>query len=115
MDEQTIRERTQAFTDALKSGDIGLASREMSPELQRNLGPVVAMLPLPVSDAMIEAVEMTGTGYRAVVRLVGESGETRLETRWKDRDGKPTMVEASHLTEAAEPPALEEGEEEAPA
>jgi hypothetical protein len=50
-----------------------------------------------------------------VVRLVGESGETRLETRWKDRDGKPTMVEASHLTEAAEPPAVEEGEEEAPA
>ena len=23
----------------------------------------------------------------------------RLETRWKERDGQPTMVEASHLPE----------------
>lgn len=99
MDEQLVRERVQAFADALKAGDIGRASQEMSPELQRNLGPVVAMLPLPVSAAVTESVEMTGTGFRAVVTLTGESGETKLETRWKERDGKPTMVEASHLTE----------------
>jgi hypothetical protein len=48
-----------------------------------------------------------------VLNLVGESGSIRLETRWKDRDGRPTIVEASHIPEAPPPPELEpaEGEE----
>lgn len=105
MDEQIVRERAEAFRQALLAGDIGLASHDMSPELQRNLGPVVAMLPLPLSEAALELVEMTGTGYRAVLSLVGESGDTRLETRWKEREGQPTMVEASHLPDEPMPEA----------
>jgi hypothetical protein len=34
-----------------------------------------------------------------VLRLVGEGGTINLETRWKDRDGRPTMVEASRVHE----------------
>jgi hypothetical protein len=113
MDEQVVRERTGAFLEALKAGDVGLASRDMSPQLQQNLGPVVAMLPLPVTEATIEDVQMTGSGYRATVSLAGESGTTRLDTRWKDRDGKPTMVEASHVPEEPPPLTAEESEEEA--
>jgi hypothetical protein len=108
MDEQIVRERAEALRDALMAGDIGQASREMSPELQRNLGPVVAMLPLPLTEATVESVEMTGTGYRAVLNLVGDEGSTRLETRWKDRDGRPTMVEASHVPEEPPPPVEDE-------
>ena len=111
MDELVVRERAQAFIEALKAGDVALASQEMSPQLQQNLGPLVAMLPLPVTEAEVEEVQMTGSGYRALVRLAGESGTTRVETRWKDRDGKPTMVEASHVPEEP-PPTFEEGEEE---
>jgi hypothetical protein len=44
---------------------------------------------------------MAGTGYVAVLHLVGETAESRLETRWKDRAGRPTIVEASHLSQAA--------------
>jgi hypothetical protein len=33
------------------------------------------------------------------VRLVGEGDPLRLETRWKDRDGRPTIVEASRVHE----------------
>jgi hypothetical protein len=57
------------------------------------------MLPLPLTEASIESVETTATGYRAVLRLVGEGGTIHLETRWKDRDGRPTMVEASRVHE----------------
>jgi hypothetical protein len=103
MDEQTVREHATAHCEALRAGDIGQASQDMSRELQANLGPLVAMLPLPLSDAEVEGVEMTGTAYRAVLRLTGESGETvHLETRWKDRDGRPTIVEASRLSEEPE-------------
>ena len=115
MDEQLIREHAQALCEALLAGDIGKASEAMSPELQRNLGPVVAMLPLPLTAAEMETVETTGSGFRVVLALTGDSGETRLETRWKERDGQPTMVEASHVHEepAAMAPIGSEGEGEA--
>jgi hypothetical protein len=33
-----------------------------------------------------------------VLRLVGETEESQVTTRWKIRDGGPTIVEASHLS-----------------
>jgi hypothetical protein len=112
MDEQSIREHAQDYADALRSGDIGEAAKAMSPELQRYMGPVVAMLPLPFTEATVESVDMTGKAYVAVLHLVGDEGAIRLETRWKERDGQPTIVEASHQPEAPPPPPVET--EEAP-
>jgi hypothetical protein len=103
LDEQAVREHAQAHADALLAGDIGKASGEMSPELQRSLGPIVAMLPMPMSEASIESVDSTPTGYKVVLHLVGEGGDLRLETRWKERDGRPTIVEASRVHEEPAP------------
>jgi hypothetical protein len=75
--------------------DIGKAAEQMSKELRSSLGPIVAMLTMPMTEASIESIESTPTGYKAVLHLVGEGDTLRLETRWKDRDGRPTMVEAS--------------------
>lgn len=99
MDAQAVREHAEAHCNALLAGDVGRAAEEMSNELRSNLGQIVAMLPLPLTEATVESIEMTPSGYRAVLRLVGETDTIRLETRWKDRDGRPTMVEASHLPE----------------
>jgi len=112
MEEQSIREHAQDFADALRGGDIGEAAKAMSPELQRNMGPVVAMLPLPLTEASVETVDMTGTGYLAVLHLVGDEGAIRLETRWKERDGQPVIVEASHQPEAPPPMPLDAEETE---
>jgi len=71
----------------------------MSKELRSSLGPIVAMLPMPMTEASIESIESTPTGYKAVLHLVGEGDTLRLETRWKDRDGRPTIVEASRVHE----------------
>jgi hypothetical protein len=47
-----------------------------------------------------------------VLRLAGETAEDLIQTRWKDRDGRPTIVEASHLSRTArEPQAVEEDAE----
>jgi hypothetical protein len=102
MDEQTVRERATAHAEALKAGDVGRATQDMSSELQANLGEVMAMLPLPLTAASVESVEMTGTAYRAVLRLTGEMEETVLETRWKERDGQPTIVEVSRQTNGSQ-------------
>ncbi len=70
----------------------------MSPELQRNLGEVLALLPLPSSESAVDSVDRGGSGYSVVLRLIGETEEVELQTRWKDRHGEPTLVEASHLS-----------------
>jgi hypothetical protein len=58
------------------------------------------MLPLPLTAADIEAIDMGGSSYTAILHLVGETTESRLETRWKDRDGRPTIIEASLVHES---------------
>jgi hypothetical protein len=59
---------------------------------------VIGLLPLPSSEAAIESVTQGGSSYVVVLRLTGESEEVQVQTRWKDRDGQPTVVEASHLS-----------------
>ena len=104
MEEQHVHDRAEALCAALVTGDIELATQDFSKELRHNLGEVLALLPLPLSEATIESIERGGSsGYNVVLRLVGESEEVQIQTRWKDRDGQATVVEASHLsrTEAA--------------
>jgi hypothetical protein len=97
MDVDIVRERAEAFCDALDAGDVEAATGHMSPELRRNLGEVLALLPLPSEGSEIVSADRAGSGYDVVLRLVGPADEVELQTRWKDRDGQPTLVEASHL------------------
>ena len=111
MDEQDVRAHARALCEALVAGDIDRATADFSTELRRNLGEVIAMLPLPSSEATVESVEHGGSGYNVVLRLMGESEEVMIQTRWKDRDGQPTVVEASHLSKTVT--AAPAGEDEA--
>jgi len=115
MDEQAVREHARAVCDALVAGDIDRATQDVSNELRRNLGEVIALLPLPASEATVESVEHGGAGYNVILRLVGETEEVQIQTRWKDRDGRPTIVEASHLSKTVVevPMGEEDGEEDA--
>lgn len=101
MDPETVRERALAFCAALVAGDMEHAAEDLSRELAANLGPLVAILPLPLTEATVESIDIGGSSYIAVLRLVGEHAELRLQTRWKERDGRPTIVETSHIQEPA--------------
>jgi hypothetical protein len=105
MDEQAVREHAQSHVDALVAGDVDRALQDLSKELRSHPGELMAMLPLPLTSGEVESVEMAGSGYTSVLHLIGETDETRLETRWKERDEKPTIVEVSHLSSAAVPAA----------
>jgi hypothetical protein len=98
MEERDVRERAEAVCAALVAGDIERAAADFSPELRRNLGEVVALLPLPSHEGSVETVEHGGTGYVVAIRLAGETEEVVIQTRWKERDGHPMLVEASHLS-----------------
>ena len=112
MDEPAIREQAQAFCDALVAGDVDKAIEFLSEELHRNLGEVIALLPLPALETAIESVEAGGAGYNVVLRLVGATETVLIQTRWKDRDGTPTIIEASHLSKAPTAVSVEGDESE---
>ena len=115
MDIDTVRDRATAFCDALDAGDIEAATEHVSPELQRNLGEVLALLPLPTNESTVVSVDRGGSGYNVVLRLLGEADEVELQTRWKDRDGEPTLVEVSNpsrIERAAGDADTEQGEGE---
>lgn len=108
MDADLIRQHTQTHCEALLAGDIERATEDFSDQLRANLGTIVSQWPLPLTEAAVESVEPSASGYLAVVRLVGESQAVRQQMRWKDRDGQPTVVEVSHVADQAVPPLAEE-------
>lgn len=113
--EDDVRNAAQAVGKALVEGNMDAVIESLSEELRRNLGEVVALLPLPASEAVIESVERGGSSHVVVTRVVGESEEVQVQTRWKDRDGTPKIVEVSHLSRTARegPTGEAEGEVEA--
>jgi hypothetical protein len=111
MQEVDVRGRAEALGAALVAGDVGLAITDFSRELQQNLGEVIVLLPLPAKEATIESIDGGGSGFVVVLRLVGETDEVQIQTRWKERDGKPTLIELSHLSRTAAPEPAEAGDE----
>lgn len=99
MNEDDVRSSAQKVCDALVAGNVDVAIGYLSDELKRNLGEVVALLPLPATEATITSIEHGGPAFVVIVRVVGEANETELQTRWKDRDGEPRIVEVSHLSQ----------------
>ena len=113
MEDQDVRARAEALCAALVAGDIDQATADVSDELRRNLGEVIALFPLPATAASVASVERGGpSAFVAVLELVGESETVQVQTRWKDRDGQPTVIEASHLSRVELDPRVAEGDED---
>ena len=103
MTEDEVRERVGAVCAALIAGDISRVIEMLSDELQRNPGEIVAMLPLPAVAAEAGRIEGSGGGaaYVAVLDVTSETEHLELQTRWKDRNGEPRIVEVSHISRRA--------------
>ncbi len=93
-----VRAHAETFGAALVAGDVDRAIADFSDELRRNLGEVLSLFPLPATAAEVESVALAGSGYNVVLRLTGEGNEVQVQLRWKDRNGEPKVVEASHLS-----------------
>jgi len=103
MNEDDVRTSAQEVADALVAGDVDAAIEHLSDELRRNLGEVVALLPLPATEATIMSIERGASAVVVVVRVTSEAEEVELQTRWKERDGVPRIVEVSHLSRVERP------------
>lgn len=109
MDESEVRARADALCAALVSGDIETATVDFSAELRQNLGEVIALLPLPATAAAVDSIERAGSSaWVVVLQLDSETESAQVQTRWKERDGKPTVIEASHLSRVETAPAADD-------
>jgi hypothetical protein len=111
MDEARVREHAEAFCASLAAGNIDRAIEDVSAELKRNLGEVLSLFPLPLTEAAVGAIDRGGSSITVTLRLVGETEEAMVQTRWKDRDGRPTIIEASHLSRVERPTAAPTNDE----
>src|SRR5215210_5250207 len=115
MDEAAVRASADRVCEALVAGNVDAVLEFLSDELRRNPGEVVALLPLPATEASIASLQRATSAIVVVLNVVGESAVTELQTRWKDRDDSPRIVEVGHLSriEPAAPTESEEGSTEA--
>jgi hypothetical protein len=111
--EEEVRERAVAVCGALIAGNVDQVIGTLSDELRRNLGEVLALLPLPASEAAIGSVQVAGGGasYVVILDVTGEAEQVEIQTRWKDRNGEPRIVEVSHLSRIERPAEAIPGEE----
>jgi|GEM_PF-1003422 len=102
MDESHLRERAESLCSALVAGDIDRVTEDFSEELRHNLGEVLALFMLPADAATVEAVERApSSGFTVTLRLVGGGEDVVVETRWKERAERPTIIEVSHPSRTA--------------
>ena len=101
MNEDDVRAKSDKVGAALVAGDVEGVIAAFSDELKRNLGEVVALLPLPAKEANVQSVDRGGSGFVVVTQVIGETDEVELQLRWKDRNGEPRIVEVSHLSRKA--------------
>ena len=112
MDEKTVRSSAAAVGEALVEGNVDAAIEYLSDELKRNPGEIVAMLPLPATEAEVVSVERPGPAVVTVLHVAGETADDELQLRWKERDGEPKIVEVSHLSRVErEAPAADDTED----
>jgi hypothetical protein len=108
-----VRGHAQAACDALLAGDVDGLIGQLSEELKRNLGEVVALLPLPLREAEITTLEQNGKATIVTMALTGETDAVDLTTRWKDRDGEPRIVEVSHVATTPPPASMTDDDDPA--
>jgi hypothetical protein len=112
MNDDDVKVAAENVCAAVVAGDVDAVINYLSAELKRNLGEVVALLPLPAIEATITSMERGASAVVVVVHVVGEANETELQTRWKDRDGEPRIVEVSHLSQVERVAPTEPGDTE---
>ncbi|HEX5589169.1 MAG TPA: hypothetical protein VFX65_02625 [Candidatus Limnocylindrales bacterium] len=103
LNEEAVRLHAQATCDALVAGAVDRFVDDLSDELRRNAGEVIGLLPLPVTQASVASVDQNGHAFVVGLELTGEAETVELQTRWKERDGRPTIVEVSHASRTAVP------------
>lgn len=94
MDETKTREHIQRHAEAVERGDFETVVGDLSDELKPQAPQIAATLPQPVTAATVMSVEVGDDEAVARIHYAGDTSELTIQSRWRDVDGRPTIVHA---------------------
>lgn len=92
MDEATVRDQALQHAQATVAKDFRAAGSVLSESARGQAGNVMKAMPDPLTDCEVTSVDRDGDAYVAQIRYYGEGGETIVESRWEETEGRPTIV-----------------------
>lgn len=93
MDEGSVREHAHQHANAVMSGDMGSAARDLTDEGKAAAPTVMKDMPRPVTSVDVTKLEQDGERYVAHIAYRGEDAEHVVASHWEDRDGRPMIVD----------------------
>jgi hypothetical protein len=97
MDEQKTRSHVQEHADAVVRGDMDAVIADFAEELRPQVPQIAQSLPQPVTAAEVLSVEVGDPESVAEIRYTGESGNVTIRSRWREVDGRPSIVAGEPL------------------
>jgi len=92
MDEERTRKCVQDHADAVVRGDIDAVTADFAPDLRPQVPQIAQSLPLPVTSAEVRRLDVGDEESVAEIHYSGENGSVTIRSRWRDIDGRPSIV-----------------------
>lgn len=97
MDEQKTRSHVQDHADAVVRGDMDAVIADFAEELRPQVPQIAQSLPQPVTAAEVLSVEVGDPESVAEIRYTGESRNVTIRSRWREVNGRPSIVAGEPL------------------
>lgn len=92
MDEERTRKCVQDHADAVVRGDIEAVTNDFAPDLRPQVPQIAQSLPHPVTSAEVRSLQVGDEESVAEIHYEGENGNVTIRSRWRDVDGRPSIV-----------------------
>ncbi|HEY3726667.1 MAG TPA: hypothetical protein VGL51_05810 [Solirubrobacteraceae bacterium] len=97
MDETRTRSQIHDHADAVVRGDMDAVIADFSAELRPQVPQLAQALPMPVTSAEVKKIELGDEESVAEIQYTGDSGQVTIRTRWREIDGRPSIVAGEPL------------------
>ena len=95
MDEATVRAAAEEHANATVAKDFKTAGSTLTKEAMAQAGDVMKAMPGDLNGCEIIAVETSGEQTIVTIAYRGSEGETTVESRWAEVDGRPMITNLS--------------------
>jgi hypothetical protein len=97
MDEASVRAAAEEHANATVAKDFKTAGATLTPTAMAQAGDVMKAMPGELSACEITEVQSSGDESVVTIAYRGAAGETKVESRWADVDGRPMITNLSVL------------------
>jgi hypothetical protein len=94
MDEARTRDQIERHAQAVERGDFDAVIADFTEELRAQAPQIAQTLPQPVTSAIVIDVDFGEDEAVAQIHYAGHMSGVTIRSRWRDVDGRPTIVEA---------------------